>query len=80
MEAELQVRVESSQKQAHRVVEICEGLRRTVDQLKTDLDTGIGERKEGAGGKMGKCQLMFALMKCDILVFLARERFVAGSE
>uniref|UniRef100_A0A3B4WHI3 E3 ubiquitin protein ligase n=1 Tax=Seriola lalandi dorsalis TaxID=1841481 RepID=A0A3B4WHI3_SERLL len=37
MEAELQVRVESSQKQANRVVEICECLRRTVDQLKTEV-------------------------------------------
>lgn len=54
MEAELQVRVESSQKQAHRVVEICEGLRRTVDQLKTEVDSGTGEIKEGEYGKMGR--------------------------
>ncbi|XP_056139746.1 E3 ubiquitin-protein ligase BRE1A [Lampris incognitus] len=39
MEAELQERVESSQKQANRVVEIYEGLKSTVDQLKIDLDS-----------------------------------------
>ncbi|KAM7417726.1 hypothetical protein PAMA_017391 [Pampus argenteus] len=40
MEAELQERVESSQKQASRVVEIYECLKSTVDQLKTELDSG----------------------------------------
>lgn len=79
MEAELQVRVESSQKQAHRVVEICEALRRTVDQLKTEVDSGTGEIKEGEYGKV--CiGYVFTLLKCDVIVaFLARERFVAGS-
>lgn len=43
MEAELQERVESSQKQASRVVEIYECLKSTVDQLKTELDSGAGE-------------------------------------
>ncbi|XP_060783337.1 E3 ubiquitin-protein ligase BRE1A [Neoarius graeffei] len=37
MEAELQERVESSRKQASCVVEICESLKITVDQLKKDL-------------------------------------------
>ncbi|KAL3044890.1 hypothetical protein OYC64_013209 [Pagothenia borchgrevinki] len=40
MEAELQERVEKSQKQASHVVEIYECLKRTVDQLKTELDSG----------------------------------------
>uniref|UniRef100_A0A7N8Y179 E3 ubiquitin protein ligase n=1 Tax=Mastacembelus armatus TaxID=205130 RepID=A0A7N8Y179_9TELE len=40
MEAELQERVESSQKLANRVVEIYECLRSTVDQLKAELDSG----------------------------------------
>ncbi|XP_041846959.1 E3 ubiquitin-protein ligase BRE1A isoform X2 [Melanotaenia boesemani] len=40
MEAELQERVESSQKQASRVVEIYENLRSTVDQLKAEVDSG----------------------------------------
>ncbi|XP_053180038.1 E3 ubiquitin-protein ligase BRE1A [Scomber japonicus] len=39
MEAELQERVESSQKQANRVVEIYVRLKSTVDQLKTELDS-----------------------------------------
>ncbi|XP_010894035.1 E3 ubiquitin-protein ligase BRE1A isoform X3 [Esox lucius] len=40
MEAELQERVESSQKQANRVVEIYDSLKATVEQLKKDLDAG----------------------------------------
>lgn len=44
MEAELKERVESSCKQASCVVEICESLKRTVDQLKKDLDSNSGER------------------------------------
>ncbi|KAM7000265.1 E3 ubiquitin-protein ligase BRE1A isoform 2-T2 [Tautogolabrus adspersus] len=40
MEAELQERVESSQKQANHVVEIYECLRSTVDKLKAELDSG----------------------------------------
>ncbi|KAG5263958.1 hypothetical protein AALO_G00270530 [Alosa alosa] len=40
MEAELQERVESSCKQAHRVADIYTSLKRTVDQLKKTLDTG----------------------------------------
>lgn len=43
MEAELQERVESSQKQANHVVEIYERLKSTVDQLKAELDSGAGE-------------------------------------
>uniref|UniRef100_A0AAR2LUI5 E3 ubiquitin protein ligase n=1 Tax=Pygocentrus nattereri TaxID=42514 RepID=A0AAR2LUI5_PYGNA len=43
MEAELQERVESSRKQASRVVEIYESLKSTVDQLKKDLESGTGE-------------------------------------
>lgn len=43
MEAELQERVESSQKQANRVVEIYVRLKSTVDQLKTELDSEAGE-------------------------------------
>ncbi|XP_051504994.1 E3 ubiquitin-protein ligase BRE1A isoform X1 [Myxocyprinus asiaticus] len=42
MEAELQERVESSCKQASRVVEIYENLKNTVDQLKKDLESGTG--------------------------------------
>uniref|UniRef100_A0A8D0D0D8 E3 ubiquitin protein ligase n=1 Tax=Sander lucioperca TaxID=283035 RepID=A0A8D0D0D8_SANLU len=45
MEAELQERVESSLKQASHVVEIYECLKRTVDQLKAELDPGAGEMK-----------------------------------
>ncbi|XP_012711106.2 E3 ubiquitin-protein ligase BRE1A [Fundulus heteroclitus] len=40
MEAELQERVESSQKQANRVVEIYRNLKSTLDQLKAELDSG----------------------------------------
>ncbi|XP_051513558.1 E3 ubiquitin-protein ligase BRE1A-like isoform X2 [Myxocyprinus asiaticus] len=40
MEAELQERVESSCKQASRVVEIYENLKKTVDQLKKDVESG----------------------------------------
>ncbi|XP_068596342.1 E3 ubiquitin-protein ligase BRE1A [Brachionichthys hirsutus] len=40
MEAELQERVESSQKQAAHVVEICECLKSTVDRLKAERDSG----------------------------------------
>lgn len=43
MEAELQERVESSQKQATRVLEIYESLKNTVAQLKAELDSGAGE-------------------------------------
>lgn len=45
MEAELQERVESSQKQASRVMEIYERLKGTVDQLQAELDSGVGERR-----------------------------------
>uniref|UniRef100_A0A4W5KRS6 E3 ubiquitin protein ligase n=1 Tax=Hucho hucho TaxID=62062 RepID=A0A4W5KRS6_9TELE len=41
MEAELQERVESSQKQANRVVEIYNSLKTTVEQLKKDQDSGV---------------------------------------
>ncbi|KAM7000264.1 E3 ubiquitin-protein ligase BRE1A isoform 1-T1 [Tautogolabrus adspersus] len=51
MEAELQERVESSQKQANHVVEIYECLRSTVDKLKAELDSGAGEMKQRAGLK-----------------------------
>uniref|UniRef100_A0A7N8XN13 E3 ubiquitin protein ligase n=1 Tax=Mastacembelus armatus TaxID=205130 RepID=A0A7N8XN13_9TELE len=47
MEAELQERVESSQKLANRVVEIYECLRSTVDQLKAELDSGAGKTRGG---------------------------------
>ncbi|XP_038132860.1 E3 ubiquitin-protein ligase BRE1A [Cyprinodon tularosa] len=40
MEAELQERVESSQKQASRVVEIYKNLKSMLDQLKEELDSG----------------------------------------
>lgn len=42
MEAELKERVESSCKQASCVVEICESLKSTVEQLKKDLDCNSG--------------------------------------
>lgn len=44
MEAELKERVESSCKQASCVIEICESLKTTVDQLKKDWDSDSGER------------------------------------
>lgn len=44
IEAALQERVESSCKQANRVVEIYENLKNTVDQLKKNLESGAGER------------------------------------
>lgn len=47
MEAELQERVESSQKQANHVVEIYECLKSTVDKLKAEKDLGAGEIKGG---------------------------------
>lgn len=53
MEAELQERVESSQKQANRVAEIYESLKSTVDQLRGELDSGTGEMRgsEGLGAE-----------------------------
>lgn len=60
MEAELQERVESSQKQASRVVEIYESLKNTVDQLKAELDSGAGEMK---GGKWRRHRHMMQLQK-----------------
>uniref|UniRef100_A0A3P9N1X3 E3 ubiquitin protein ligase n=1 Tax=Poecilia reticulata TaxID=8081 RepID=A0A3P9N1X3_POERE len=48
MEAELQERVESSQKQASRLVEIYKNLKSTLDQLKTELDSGDGGLKQVA--------------------------------
>lgn len=44
MEAELKERVESSCKQASCVIEICESLKSTVDQLKEDQHSDSGER------------------------------------
>lgn len=55
MEAELQERVESSQKQANRVVEIYENLKSTVDQLQAELDSGAGEII--CGGTQDDCSL-----------------------
>ncbi|CDQ92371.1 unnamed protein product [Oncorhynchus mykiss] len=53
MEAELQERVESSQKQANHVVEIYDSLKTTVEQLKKDQDSGAGDWGErGAGGQL----------------------------
>ena len=43
MEAELKERVESSQKQANRVVEIYDCLQSTVEQLQRETDSGAGE-------------------------------------
>uniref|UniRef100_A0A673WZD9 E3 ubiquitin protein ligase n=1 Tax=Salmo trutta TaxID=8032 RepID=A0A673WZD9_SALTR len=51
MEAELQERVESSQKQANRVVEIYDSLKTTVEQLKKDQDSGAGDRGERGWGE-----------------------------
>uniref|UniRef100_A0A8C8G796 E3 ubiquitin protein ligase n=1 Tax=Oncorhynchus tshawytscha TaxID=74940 RepID=A0A8C8G796_ONCTS len=51
MEAELQERVESSQKQANRVVEIYDSLKTTVEQLKKDQDSGAGDRGERSWGE-----------------------------
>lgn len=55
MEAELQERVESSQKQANHVVEICEQLKSTVDQLKTEQDSEtrrFNGKHSGKGSKI----------------------------
>uniref|UniRef100_A0A3Q2Z5K9 E3 ubiquitin protein ligase n=1 Tax=Hippocampus comes TaxID=109280 RepID=A0A3Q2Z5K9_HIPCM len=43
MEAELQERVQSSQMQVTHVVEIYNCLKSTVDQLKADMDSGVGD-------------------------------------
>lgn len=59
MEAELQERVESSQKQASRVVEIYECLKNTVDQLKAELDSGAGEIKGGKVEDMMKLRIEY---------------------
>lgn len=67
MEAELQERVESSQKQAIRVVEIYECLRNTVDQLKAELDSGAGEEKETI---KSFCSVFVCIhIKCDYVAF-----------
>lgn len=42
--------MESSQKQASRVVEIYKSLKDTVDQLKLELDSGHGEAKQSDSG------------------------------
>lgn len=52
MEAELQERVESSHKQATRVVEIYECLKRTVDQLRAEIDSGVGGSLWPAASKL----------------------------
>lgn len=56
MEAELQERVESSQKQAQRVVDVYENLKSTVDQLQTELDSGTGE--VFCGGTREHCSVL----------------------
>lgn len=43
IDADLQERLESSCKQAKRVVEIYDNLKNTVDQLKKDTESGTGE-------------------------------------
>uniref|UniRef100_A0A8C4ZU02 E3 ubiquitin protein ligase n=1 Tax=Gadus morhua TaxID=8049 RepID=A0A8C4ZU02_GADMO len=45
MEAELQERLDSSQKQVTRVVELYEGLKSTVERLKVEPDSGGGKTK-----------------------------------
>lgn len=50
MEAELQERVESSQKQATHVMEICENLKSTVDQLKAEQDSEARRFSRKASG------------------------------
>uniref|UniRef100_A0A3B4AZ94 E3 ubiquitin protein ligase n=1 Tax=Periophthalmus magnuspinnatus TaxID=409849 RepID=A0A3B4AZ94_9GOBI len=42
MEAELQERLESTQKLANRVVEIYEALKNTLDQMQTEMNSGAG--------------------------------------
>uniref|UniRef100_A0A8C8HP20 E3 ubiquitin protein ligase n=1 Tax=Oncorhynchus tshawytscha TaxID=74940 RepID=A0A8C8HP20_ONCTS len=54
MEAELQERVESSQKQANRVVEIYDSLKTTVEQLKKDQDSGAGDWGERGSRSLGR--------------------------
>uniref|UniRef100_A0A8C7PE56 E3 ubiquitin protein ligase n=1 Tax=Oncorhynchus mykiss TaxID=8022 RepID=A0A8C7PE56_ONCMY len=54
MEAELQERVESSQKQANHVVEIYDSLKTTVEQLKKDQDSGAGDWGERGSRSLGR--------------------------
>jgi len=49
MEAELQERLESSQKQVTRVVELYEGLKSTVERLRVEPNAGAGGERRGAG-------------------------------
>lgn len=74
MEAELQERLESSQKQASRVVEIYECLKNTVDELKAELDSGAGETE---GGNMEKhMKLNFN----SIIKFIKGEMYFSRSQ
>ncbi|XP_061786627.1 E3 ubiquitin-protein ligase BRE1A [Nerophis lumbriciformis] len=52
MEAELQERVQSSQMQAARIVEIYKCLKSTVDQLNADVDSGVGGSLWPAASKL----------------------------
>ena len=74
MEAELQERLESSQKQVTRVVELYEGLKGTVERLKVEPDSGAGKTRAGRGlnqgsrdGPVGSVRL------CRLRVCLAQE-------
>uniref|UniRef100_A0A8C7FPD1 E3 ubiquitin protein ligase n=1 Tax=Oncorhynchus kisutch TaxID=8019 RepID=A0A8C7FPD1_ONCKI len=68
MEAELQERVESSQKQANRVVEIYDSLKTTVEQLKKDQDSGAGDRGERSWGERESRSLGRAVARADTRV------------
>lgn len=71
MEAELQERVESSQKQADHVVEIYEHLKSTVDQLKAELDSGARRFKWRHNGQGSRLFISLVAPTCDsVFLFL----------
>ena len=93
MEAELLERVESSQKQANHVVEIYECLKSTVDQLKAEVDSGVGEIKRRIQNEIAVMEIFIweefieSVFTCSThknviivgVAFLSRGQPVAGS-
>uniref|UniRef100_A0A8C5DGM6 E3 ubiquitin protein ligase n=1 Tax=Gouania willdenowi TaxID=441366 RepID=A0A8C5DGM6_GOUWI len=76
MEAELQERVESSQKQANRVVEIYESLRSTVGQLQKELNSGsrtLGRAANKAEQRASELQVLIEELQWDMEKIRRRE-------
>uniref|UniRef100_A0A673K6Z6 E3 ubiquitin protein ligase n=1 Tax=Sinocyclocheilus rhinocerous TaxID=307959 RepID=A0A673K6Z6_9TELE len=73
IDAELQERLESSCKQARRVVEIYENLKNTVDQLKKDVESGTGETNNPSNKLKNELRFNFMFIQRLICIFLISE-------